>query len=135
MSSDESTEECDERGRDSGEQVHGLSDHHGDPLRVLQCQALRHQLADEEREVGDDPDDDDHRDRLGCRGRWPERVPGSRATGSESVAPPIETSDDADQRNADLDRRQKSVGMLGQPQRHRGPVVAFFRPLLQPGLA
>ena len=48
--------------------IHGLGDRHGDPLRVLQRQALRHQLPDEEREVGDEPDDEDHRDRLAVRG-------------------------------------------------------------------
>ena len=134
MSSDEAPRNVTRGAAILESDVHGLGDRHGDPLRVLQCQALRHQLADEQREVGDEPDDEDHRDRLAVRGdgRDTRQVP-RHWLGERRAA--VEAGHDADEGDADLNGRQKSVGMLGQPERHRGAFVTFFRPLLQPRLA
>ena len=101
-------------------------------MRSGLCRAsgLRHQFADDQRQVRDGPDDDGEGDRLGVgrdgriRGEARGQLLGERGAA-------VRAGEDADQGDAHLDRRQELGGVGGDAQRRSRALVAGVGPLLQ----
>ena len=123
-----------ERPRELGEDRHRARDIARDVLRIDLAQPLRHQLADDDRHVGDDDDDERGRRPVGIRLARAERLePVGEGVGERRLADdPVQ---DADRRDADLDRRQEAVRIGAQREGDRRAAVAFLGELLEPGLA
>ena len=98
--------EPDDRLADRGEQRHRSGDEGGDALGIAEREALRHQLADDQRDIGGGDDDEGEGERTGdvgeagARARTSARAPeGGAGEGA---------GEDADQGDADLDRREEA---------------------------
>ena len=94
---------------DRREHGHRAGDEGGDALGVPERQPLRHQLADDQRDVGGGDDDDGEGERAGDRGqgRHPAQHAGERlGEGGAGIG----AGEDADERDADLHRGEKAVG-------------------------
>ncbi len=88
--------------------VHRPRNERGDGLRVGERHPLRHEFADDEREIGDDDDDETEGDRLRARtNKRPVRHHLAQGTGKRRPAKC--TCKDADQRDADLHDRQEAA--------------------------
>ncbi len=106
-----------------GEHGHRAGDEGGDALGVPERQPLRHQLADDQRDVGGGDHDDGEGQRAGDGGqcRYPAQHAGERlGQGGAGVG----AGEDADQRDADLHRGEKSGRILAEPERPAGAAVA-----------
>ena len=121
-------EHPDEGRGDEGEDLHRARERGGNRFRVGQRPALRHQLADHERQKGDADDDD-------AVGRGVE-VPRDRCEefeaperGSErfrELHAAVHARDHADERDVKLDRRKEARGIVKEPQRRaRAPAPAL----------
>ncbi len=113
--------------RQSGarEEAHGGRGHAGDGLRVAQRQLLRHELPHHDRQVGDDADDDPEPDRIGDGL--------THAVLLQDLAQPCAerraregSSQDADQRDADLGRREEPARLLGEREGGGRPGAAVL---------
>ena len=105
----------------------------GDRLRIAQREVLRHELADDDRAIGDEADDEAVAERL----RRPRRKAGLPQGRSEPLAeggPGEGAGEDADEGDADLDRRQERPGIFGERQGGGAP-AALIRHGLQAGAA
>ena len=100
----ESAEQQDDGRADERQSRHERRDRRGDPLRVVESDPLRHELADKQRQVGDADDDDSQGDRIGVAARGSGRIrlkrPAKRGAG-------IGAGEHADQRDA---RSARSTG-------------------------
>ena len=114
-----------------GEQLHRARDERGDGLRMRQRKALGHELADDQRKVGEEEDHDAERQSLciGSDGRNAlEAAPDPG--GDRSVADG--TVQDADAGDADLDARQETRRLRRQDQRVARAGVARVGHLHEP---
>src|SRR3546814_16904419 len=88
-------------------------------------------LADDERQVGDEVHDDADRDAVAVRRQHGEAVePVAEAVRQRRAAEGA--GEDADQGDADLNRRQDAAGLVHQAQGRSGPAAALCGPLAQP---
>ena len=116
---------------DPGNQRHRRRRPAGDALRIRQGQPLRHELAHDQRQVGDE--DDDAADRQGVGGRRRHAGRGQRfgemATQCRAA---IGAGEDPDQRDAELDGGQEAGRIVQQPQRRPRTAIAVDGQLFEP---
>ncbi len=96
--------------------------------------ALRHQLAEDERQIGDRYDDEDERTFVGIG--LDARVPPQyyrEVFGEDSAA--VYTGEDADQRDADLQEESSAVGFSSSRSATRAPRSPASAPHAQPRFA
>ena len=106
-------QEPDEGRGDLGEDRHRLRHQHGARFRVGQGDALRGELADDEREIGDRADDDQHRENFTVGGDGGKlREPHGEFLGEGRAAE--RAGHDAHERDADLDGGQEAGRFLGE---------------------
>ena len=103
------------RGRHR-ECTHRPRDGAGDLLGRVHADTLGNEFAEDERQVGDD-DDDRHlgRDRRRAQGNT-QQSEFTAEFRSQRIAG-VDTREDADERDADLDGREELVGILDDPER------------------
>ena len=124
----------DDRAADARQHHHRPRHPRGDGFRIVEADALRHQLAEDQRQHGDAGDDDAERDAVGVRrerGHLRDRL-GERL-GQPRAA--VGAGQHADQRDAELHRGEELVGIVRERERRLRALVALFRALLQAHLA
>jgi hypothetical protein len=110
------------RRGDAGQRRHRRGHGGGDALGVAQRDLLGHELADDQREVGDHRDHDGHADRLGGAGPQAERPEVAREVPGQGGAAEG-AGEHADQRDADLHAGEEAALVLEQAQGGAGPGV------------
>ena len=123
-----------DRRRDLRDHLHRARDDGRDALGVVQRDPLRHQLADDEREVRDREDDEEDGDAVRGRRDRPDACEDGRERVRELCAA-IRAGEDADERDADLHRREEAVRAGRELDRGARAQVAVVGALLQPRLA
>ena len=112
----------------------GARDERGDALRVAQREGLRDEFADDQRQVRDGADHDGEGDRFGVgRHEFELTQPLGQLRGQRRAA--VRAREDADQRDAHLDRRQELGGIGGDAKGGSRALVPGVGPLLQPDAA
>ena len=108
--------------------------HRRQRLGRAQRDLFGHQLPDHQRGIGRDADDDGEADRFGRLGAQPEEMEPRRDRSAEACAG-IGARENADQRDADLRRRQDLARVRRQRQRGARAALAAARHRLQPRFA
>ena len=103
------------------------------PLRIGHGDPLRHQLAHDQRQVGDDHDHDDEGHRLAIRRDEGDAIENDAELFGQRRAA-IGAGEDADQRDADLHRREKPARIGEQIEGDPGAGAALGRERLEPRL-
>ncbi|CAB5370571.1 unnamed protein product [Rhizophagus irregularis] len=103
-------------------------------FRRAQRDLLGYQLANDQRSIGRDADDDHKADAFGGRRAQPQKMQPRRNRAAETRAR-IGTRQNPDQRDADLRRRQDLARVRRQRQRGARTTIAGARHRLQPRLA
>ena len=118
-------EEVDDRGEHRRETVHRARERGGDPLGVREGEPLRHELADDHREVGDDRHHDEEGDVVGGHVVHPgdHLDPDGERLGDPG--PAKSAGQGADKRDPDLDGRKKFTRREREVVGELGPVVAL----------
>ncbi len=123
-------EEPHDGGAGDGEPRHDRGNGGGDALGIVEGDALWHQLADDEREIGDGDHDQGERDGIGVGAErlLPHQAQrlGQRGAGKGA-------GEDADQSDADLHGGEKTRRLFEQLQRRARAGHVLVRHLLQPG--
>ena len=120
-----------QRRADLGDDRHRHTDAHGDRLGMVHGDAFGYQFADDERAIGDAGNHDGNGDGIGigCQQRpIVQHVGKRRRQGGARIS----AGDDADQRNADLYRREKQGRIFGQLDRLFGALVTGIGERAQP---
>jgi hypothetical protein len=124
-------EQLHERVHQPRQQMHRQRDPGRDCLRRVQREPLRHQLAEDQRAVGDADHDDCERDLLRVRADERQvRERGGELRHKRGLAE--RAAGNPDQRDPDLDRRQESPRVLDQAERRRCAGMAVLGEVLQP---
>jgi hypothetical protein len=110
-----SLEQPHRRGGKAGQRRHRRGHERGHPLGIGERDLLRHELADDEREVGDGRDYRGHRDRLCGSGSKPERLEIAGEVLSQGGASKG-ASEHANERDPDLHAREEASLVLKQTQ-------------------
>ena len=120
----------DQRRAHGGDDAHGPGDHGGDPLGIDQSDPLRHQFADDQRQVrdGHDHDGDGNAVGIGFDRREPAKL--DRQIAGEGGAA-IGAGQNADQRDADLDGGQELAWIFHEADGGPGAAVSLVRHLLK----
>ena len=100
---------------------------HEHVLRVLCGLLLRQEFAEEQGDVRHDDDAEEHGNRRGMRQEGDEAGEVRRDEGAGADA-----HEDASQRDADLDERERRFDVLEQAERCLGILIAVFGELLEP---
>ena len=111
--------------RHLGEHLHRPCDEYGDLFGAFHADALGHQLAEDDREVGYGDDDKYLGDRNGRAERHAQRCE-HRAEAAGQRFARIDTRQDADQGDAYLNRGKESVRVLSQLEGFGGRLVALL---------
>ncbi len=127
-------QEADERRGQLREEIERPGDQRGDSFRIGQGDALWRQFAQHEREVCNADDDEGHTQSFAVgREKGPALQLAGNGPGQRRTAECA--GHDADQRNADLNGRQKAARLLGQFQSPLRAHVSVLRALLEQRLA
>ena len=102
-----------ERQCDFRQKIHGTSDQFGHTFRCAHADAFRNKLSDDQREIGYDDDDEGLGDGYGVSLEGFDQSDYLTEALCEDLTR-IETGQNADQCNADLDRRKEGVRGVGQ---------------------
>ena len=113
--------------------LHHRRDEHGQRLGPMQRRPLRHQLADDQRRIGEANDEDRQPDRLGMLSeRTATAIGDHHAQVVDNLLTAIRRAKRAHQRDADLHRRQKPIRIARQLQRPLRVAAALFGALFEP---
>ena len=120
-----------QRRADPGEQRHRRRDAGSDALGIAQRDLLGHQLAEDQREVGDGDDDDADAQRIRCRLREAVRAEPFRQARAERGTRK-RAREHADERDADLHGGEKAAGVFRKAHGCRRASVALIAENLEP---
>lgn len=119
-------QEADEGAREAGELCDDAMVLHEHVLRILRGLLLRKEFAEEQGDVRHDDDADEHGNRRGMRQERDEAGEVRRDEGAGADA-----HEDAGQRDADLDERERRFDVLEQAERRLGILIAVLGELLE----
>lgn len=120
-------QEANEGAREAREPCDNAMVLHEHVFRILRGLFLRQEFAEEQGDVRHDDDADEHGNRRGMRQERDEAGKKRRDEGTGADA-----HEDAGQRDADLDERERRFDVLEQAERCLGILIAVFGELLEP---